>query len=146
MVMLRWNLGWMMSVRGPPLWKRQKADLGGGRRQVGCGWTQPQSSPLGALGHFSHCGSLDGWHSGVAQPRVRQLSAATTAGTHGWRTWLTTPSSTSQQVLPWRAIWVVQHCLPLAISYLMRKNPFCYKDLASNCFILWACKELIRSL
>lgn len=61
-------------------------------------------------------------------------------------TWLTTLSSAGQQVLPWRAIWVVQHCLPSAITYLMHKNPFCYKDLASNCFILWACKELIKSL
>ena len=61
-VMPRWNLGWMMSIRGPPLWKKQKADLGRGRGQVGCGWAQPQASPLGALGHFSTVGH---WMGGI---------------------------------------------------------------------------------
>lgn len=148
-VMLGWNLGQMMFIRDQLLWKE------GARGRTGQKWmsvgmlaTKNLSQPTREL-RSEYCWSfqpwwvIDEWHSGIAWPQARQLSAAEAdpEGADGWRPLLIILSSAGQQVLPWKAICVVQHCVGhrLLITYLIQNNPFYHKVLA-NIFIL-SCKH-----
>ena len=145
--MLGWNLGWVMFFRDPPLCRGAGGRLGQREKAGGmCPDTTSANAP--GSGPLRPDGSLDERPSGIAGPRARQLSAAEadTAGGHGWRALLIMLPSAGLQVLPWRAVWVVQCRRPQAITDLIHKNPFYHRVLASICFFLWACKGLNKSL